>query len=676
MFKPLRTRPYLDTRFQLLDEHGAGAPYAGLVYELVDREGQVHHGFLDGAGAGKVGRHIAGPVTVLFRQAHDRSLAVYSRLMDRKHYPLRITELQVRAEQTRWLDTAGKRTPVRPVHIDNDADYFQVEVRHLVKHVSHLPPLVDCPYPPACSAPGITLASGRYTVLEVRPLRALCPLLSTDPQFCALNLYQLALMATLSDCPFGHSRGRRPARSVSEELSMGDWQLSPEQAKSWYPLYENVAYSSRLEIVPFDPVLYPANDPHSGSAQETPATVHFRDDMHFGREGPDVQSFVTHNHEVMVIAVRGTCSWTDFLRDVDAHQVPFVEGRGNVHCGFYAAARQACRFVEAYMDKFHAGQPVLICGHSLGGAVALILAQMLRLRRSCEVQLYTYGAPRAADATFVSAAQGLVHQRMVNHNDAIPSVPGSWMSTRLSAYGAGALMTFTSVPEGFGVFVAGLNHLLGEPYQHHGTLRHFMPVEFAQGQVSHVLWEPLSDTVTQHALSLAVLEQKSAVPEPDGPLEQLVEIGQQFMVDSYIPSCWAVLRRSQQAQQARCSLVTEREVLFVDQALEHQAQQLRVKYREEMARTDSRFEVQVQTMNLLMREMSNVHQTRKQLYKLRFKVPSQADVFGRFALHPEALAQSLVQWEAHSESRRIDQLAMAPVDELLEDSLSRGHMLA
>ena len=166
------------------------------------------------------------------------------------------------------------------------------------------------------------------------------------------------------------------------------------------------------------------------------------------------------------------------------------------------------------------------------------------------------------------------------------------------------------------------------------------------------------------------------MPEPDGPLEQLIEIGQQFMVDSYIPSCWAVLRRSQQAQQARCSLVTEREVLFVDQALEHQAQQLRLKYREEMARTGSSFEVQVQTMNLLMREMGNVHQTRKQLYKLRFKVPSQADVFGCFALHPEALAQSLVRWEAHSESSRIDQLAMAPVDELLEDSLSRGHMLA
>lgn len=676
MFKPWRPHPCRDTRFQLIDEHGAGAPYAGLAYELVDRYGQVHHGYLDANGAGKAGKQIAGPVAIRFTQAHDRSRAVYSRLMDRPHYPLHITELQVRAEQTRWLNTAGERSQTRPASVDTDANYFQVEVRHLVEHVSHLPPVVDSAYLPRCRALGVTLACGRLTVLEVRPLRALCPLLSTDSQFCALNLYQLALMATLSDCPFGDSKGRPRGRGFDEERRMGDWQVSPEQAKSYYPLYDNVAYSRRLEIVPFDPVLYPANDPHSQAAQETAATVHFRDDIRLGPAGPDVQAFVTHNHDLMLVVVRGTCAWSDFVRDVDALQVPFAEGEGNVHRGFYDAARQACTLVEAYMDKFHAGQPVLICGHSLGGAVALILAQMLRLRRSCEVQLYSYGAPRAADATFVSAARGLVHQRMVNHNDPVPSVPGSWLSTRLSACDAGALMTFTGVPAGFGVFVPGLSRLLGEPYQHHGTLRHFMPVEFAQGQVSHVLWEPLSDTVTQHALSRAVLEQKSALSEVDGLLGQRVEIGQQFMLDSYIPSSWAVLRRSQQAQQARRSLVTEREVLFVDQALEHLAQQLRVKYREEMARKRSSFEAQVHTMNLLMREMGNVHQTRKQLYTLRFKVPSQADVFGRFALHPEALAQSLARWEAHSESTRIDQLALAPVDELLEDRMPQGHMLA
>lgn len=140
MFKPWRPHPCRDTRFQLIDEHGAGVPYAGLAYELVDRHGQVHHGYLDASGAGKAGKQIAGPVAIRFTQAHDRSRAVYSRLMDRPHYPLHITELQVRAEQTRWLNTAGERSQTRPATVDTDADYFQVEVRHLVEHVSHLPP--------------------------------------------------------------------------------------------------------------------------------------------------------------------------------------------------------------------------------------------------------------------------------------------------------------------------------------------------------------------------------------------------------------------------------------------------------------------------------------------------------------------------------------------------------
>jgi hypothetical protein len=147
-------------------------------------------------------------------------------------------------------------------------------------------------------------------------------------------------------------------------------------------------------------------------------------------------------------------------------------------------------------------------------------------------------------------------------------------------------------------------------------------------------------------------------------------------VDSYIPSCWAALRRSQQALKSRCSLVTEREVLFVDQAFEHIAQQLRVKYREEMTRVDSVFEEQVRVMNLLMREMDNVHKTRERLYQLRFKVPSRGEVYGGLAQHCDVLSESLARWEAHGESTRIDQLAMAPVEEMFDGTEPLQYMLA
>ncbi|MES2868144.1 MAG: lipase family protein, partial [Pseudomonadota bacterium] len=436
------------TSFQLVDEFGSGAPYAGLAYEVVDHEGLEYSGFLDSAGVGRVRNHCAGSIALTMMSLYQGVKDYYFDLLTREHYPLKITALQVRAEHTRYANKDGSRTENKPTPTNAKDEYYQVEVRHLVKHVSHLPPKVSRHFPLDVGVRrmmwprgelGVCLAPERHTVLEVRPLRALRPMLSPDPAFCALNLYQLALMATLSYCPFGQDPDEQPVTtptvSFTQEPSVGNWfgdklatfkenwQVNPEQTEPYYPLYEEVPYSRRLEIVPFDPVLYPVNNPLLGPDQENPANIHFLDDTKEGAEGTDTQAFVTHNDEVVLIAIRGTSAGADFLRDADALQVPFEEGEGKVHRGFYEAATQAYDFATAYLDKFHDGQKILVCGHSLGGAIALILSQILRCRRGFDydVLLYTYGAPRAGDATFVSAAQSLVHHRTVNHNDPIPS---------------------------------------------------------------------------------------------------------------------------------------------------------------------------------------------------------------------------------------------------------------
>lgn len=562
------------TSFQLIDERGAGEPYAGLAFDIVDQEGGKYRGYLDAAGIGKVsGQLVAGPLIVMFTQAHDLSCPVYSRLIDREHSAPHISELQVRAEHTQYLNACGARTCTRPSHIAAGAEYFQIEVRHLVEHVAHLPLAVDCCYPLETGAQrfmqsGVELAVERHTVLEVRPLRALRPMLSADSQFCALNLYQLALMATLNYYPFK--------------------QEPDEQPRAYCPLYEEVAYSRRFEVVPFDPMLYPGNDP---------------------------LAFVTHSDEIILIVVRCTGELPDFLCDDDALQVPFAEGEGKVHRGFYEAARRAYGFVCACLDRFYAGQSVLVCGQGRGGAIALILAQMLRRRSEADyaVQLYTYGAPCAVDVTFVSAAASLEHQRMVNHNDPLPGIPRD---------GSGELITFTHVPAGFGVFMAGPRDVLGEPYRHHGTLRYFMPLDLGQGEVSHVMWAPVSNTVTQYAASHAVLKPLSNVNQ-----------------QSYISSCWAALRRYQSALETGHSRVTEREVMFIDQAFEQVSQQLRVKYHEQMIRSDKNTQGRERIINLLMHEISKIHATRQHVYDLRFKTPSLADVYGQFARCPERLAR-------------------------------------
>jgi len=674
------------TSFQLIDEFCSGKPYAGLTYVATDSEGYKYTGRLDAEGRGRVDNHFAGPVSLLFDQAYEGKEKYYSYLQVRPHYPLKITEIQVRAEATRYLNPNATRTRERP-EVANGGDYFQVEVRHLVRHVSHLPPEVfrDYPLDSGCAAImrehgkfGAALMPQRHTVLEVRPLRSLRPMLSTAPEFCALNLYQLALMATLSYCPFGQNPKIPSAETKTVgfplQPSVGNWfgdslakceelwKVDSAQNQAYYPLYEDVPYSRRLEIIPFDPNLYPMNRPTPEGDLEHPASVHFLDDIG-NKDSTDTQAFITHNDELILIAVRGTAEIiADGLRDADALQVPFTEGDGQVHRGFYEAAKKAAAFVVSYLDRFYTGQNLLICGHSLGGAITLLLSEMLRRRAgfNYNIQLYTYGAPRAGDADFVRGAADLVHHRMVNHNDPVPSVPGSWMNTKADIYGTGAALTFVNVPVGLSVFVAGITNWTGEAYDHHGHLRHAMPVEFNRQQMSSILWEPGCDTISQHAACDVAIRQQRGLPDRPSLLRQIFDARHHSMTGAYIPACWAVLRRWQEALDSNRTLVTEREFALVESALQRITDQLRTQRNNLRGRPDSYVRSREKVLQALNREVDLIRTTRERLVRLRHRRMTAMDVYGVPAEHPERLAESLPRWQAHPENLVTEQLAMAP----------------
>ncbi|WP_337999650.1 hypothetical protein [Pseudomonas chlororaphis] len=125
------------TSFQLVDEFGEGAPYAGLPYKIIDTEGYTYTGKLDGTGKGKVDNHFAGPIALTLEDKYQGNNGFYAYLQQRLHCPLPIIELQVRAEQTRYYHKDGSRTQSNPAQAC--ADFFcQVEVRHFVEHV--IPP--------------------------------------------------------------------------------------------------------------------------------------------------------------------------------------------------------------------------------------------------------------------------------------------------------------------------------------------------------------------------------------------------------------------------------------------------------------------------------------------------------------------------------------------------------
>ncbi|MGY1952645.1 lipase family protein [Pseudomonas pergaminensis] len=673
--------------FCLVDELGVGTAYGGLPYTLHDSAGQQYKGRLNGDGFAELKDIYCGPVVLVFDDLYSGTEQLYRRLMSRPAYKLPITELQIRAERTRFARSDGRRTEDDQVQ-QTTGRFYQVEVRDLVRHVAHLPPIAQRTHqpqrhalkmladlgfgPPQSCLAGIALFPNNHTVLEVRPLRALRPLLSTEDNFCALNLYQLALMATLSYCNFGQEPPQQPQEEVRFPLdpSVGHffaeklsgyheaWRVDSEQQQRFYPIYEEVAYSRRFEILPFDPELYPKNRPDLGEKQEHPASLHFFDDEEFGT---DTQAFISHHDEVILIAVRGTASAADGLRDANAHQVAFAEGVGKAHEGFYQAYRAMRDFVLHYLTQFHIGQRIVICGHSLGGAIALLLAEALRRipDHNYNILLYTYGAPRAADAEFTLGASTLVHHRIVNHNDPVPSVPAPWMNTTAKLWVPGAVTLFSAPAPGGLLFAAGLVRFGGNPYQHHGEQQHFMPIVLADCTHSSVLWKPGCESIQEAGCNRA-LQLHGDMPNRDNLLRQLFQANQHFMTASYIPAAWATLRRWQQTLESSGPLITPREFELVDGALETMRQQLRNK-RRELSRLRPANDRGYEHNEALNAEIDRLHTSRERLASLRWRRLEARDVYGSHA-HNANLQSSLKRWFSHRENREPAQVASIPPD--------------
>ncbi|MEX5559964.1 lipase family protein [Pseudomonas rhodesiae] len=674
--------------FRLVDEFGVGSGYGGLPFTLHDSAGQRYEGRLDADGFVRLEDIYCGPVVVVFDALYTGVDQLYRRLMARSSYPLPITELQFRAEHTRFATPGGSRTDNNPARQQANK-FYQVEVRDLVRHVAHLPPpalrahhpqrhalkmLSDLGFgAPQPVLSGIVLFPNNYTVLEVRPLRALRPVLSSDDSFSALNLYQLSLMAALSYCDFGQEPPVKPVDQVHFPLSpsVGNlfaeqlsnyaeaWKIDPNQTQRFYPLYEDVPYSRRFEILPFDPQLYPQNRPELGKEQQHPASLHFFDDEKFGT---DTQAFITHHDEVILISVRGTFSNADALRDANAHQVPFGDGIGKAHEGFYQAYRAMRDFALSYLSQFHMEQRIVICGHSLGGAIALLLAEGLRRTadRDYNILLYTYGAPRAADSEFVAGASALVHHRIVNHNDPVPSVPAPWMNTTAKLWVPGAVTVFSAPIPGGLLFATGLVRVGGNPYQHHGEQQHYMPITLADGTQSSVLWKPGCESI-QEAGANRALQLQGDTPLRENFLRQLFQASQHFMTASYIPAAWATLRRWQQTLEHQSSLVTHSEYEQLDRALESMRQQLRDKRRELDRRPapNERSHVPEHYHQALNAEIDRLHTSRRRLESLRWRRLDARDVYGSHA-QAAHLQPSLKRWFSHRENRETPPAASIP----------------
>ncbi len=126
-----------------------------------------------------------------------------------------------------------------------------------------------------------------------------------------------------------------------------------------------------------------------------------------------------------VVCVRGTATRHDWLTDLTGALDRGPTGHG-VHAGF---ARTFNSVTQSIHEALRGANPstIHVTGHSLGGAVANLVAADLDQGRVANIQLYTFGAPRVGFSDFSSYLTqrlGADHiHRVYNVSDVIPMVP-------------------------------------------------------------------------------------------------------------------------------------------------------------------------------------------------------------------------------------------------------------
>ena len=153
----------------------------------------------------------------------------------------------------------------------------------------------------------------------------------------------------------------------------------------------------------------------------------------------------------VVIAIRGTEGIFEWAHDLNFDKVPcpFLPGAGQTEDGFTEMYNSlttdpgpASQSVVKALPTLGFDKPinsVTICGHSLGGALATLLALDLAATAANPANaayapfrnptVYTYASPRTGDSMFAATYNQVVlnSNRIENRFDLVPHLPPTWM---------------------------------------------------------------------------------------------------------------------------------------------------------------------------------------------------------------------------------------------------------
>ncbi|OBH45851.1 lipase family protein [Mycobacterium mantenii] len=142
----------------------------------------------------------------------------------------------------------------------------------------------------------------------------------------------------------------------------------------------------------------------------------------------------------VAVAIRGTVGILEWIHDAEFGLVPcpFLAGAGHTEDGFtdmYSSLRTGAApgsptVVDALAKLPQPVTSVTICGHSLGGALATMLALDVAANTVFTAPaVYTYGSPRTGDSLFASTYDQVVKNsyRVTNRLDVVTALPPTFV---------------------------------------------------------------------------------------------------------------------------------------------------------------------------------------------------------------------------------------------------------
>jgi pimeloyl-ACP methyl ester carboxylesterase len=145
--------------------------------------------------------------------------------------------------------------------------------------------------------------------------------------------------------------------------------------------------------------------------------------------GEDTQYLYARGADYDVLICRGTeGKLADIRTDAQCPLRPWPEGgNSNAHQGFSTQANVILADLKAQQPNAGLERPLWITGHSLGGALAVLLAlQLSKISGFKLAGLVTFGQPKVGDAQLSQAiTQQLLpfYRRYVNQRDIVPKLP-------------------------------------------------------------------------------------------------------------------------------------------------------------------------------------------------------------------------------------------------------------